>query len=196
MTARIVAATNRDLETEIAAGRFRPDLFYRLAALRLALPTLAERPEDLLPLAEHFLSAASGGRLKLAPSAKTALACHSFPGNVRELKSLVERAALLTDGPLVEAADLEMPRSDPSPAANGPSATALLERLIAGEADFWDEVWRPFQRRELPRVTVRALVAAGLERSGGSVRRLADLLHTPDRYRKLLDFLRNNDLLP
>jgi len=193
--ARVVAATHRDLEAEIRDGSFREDLYFRLAGLHLSLPPLRERPEDIEPLAEHFLREAGGGRVELSDDARAALRRHPYPGNVRELRSAIERAALLVDGQVVEAADLEL-RSGPPAEGASESAAALLERIVAGDADFWADVWQPFQDRELPRSAVRELVASGLARAGGSVRDLADLLNTPDRYRKLLDFLRNNDLMP
>jgi transcriptional regulator with GAF, ATPase, and Fis domain len=91
---RVVAATNRDLRAEVTAGRFREDLYFRLAVIPIRLPPLRERPEDILPLARHFLarwSASSGG----AWAVEAWLLQHGWPGNVRELENLIERAAVL-----------------------------------------------------------------------------------------------------
>src|SRR4051812_45326595 len=86
---RVVAATNRDLEAEVAAGRFREDLFHRLNVVRVRLPSLRERPEDIAPLTDHFLERfrQESGRaiLRLSPAVRDRLAAHAWPGNVREL---------------------------------------------------------------------------------------------------------------
>lgn len=96
---RIAAATNRDLEADVAAGRFREDLLYRLNVVEIVVPPLRERPEDLLPLAEAFLAGAarSAGRRpqELDPSAREAIARYPWPGNLRELRNAMERAAIL-----------------------------------------------------------------------------------------------------
>jgi formate hydrogenlyase transcriptional activator len=96
---RVLAATNRDLRADVASGRFRADLFYRLNVLQLHLPPLRERPEDILPLAEHFVRARSHGieglRDVLHPGELEALAAYSWPGNVRELETMIERAMVL-----------------------------------------------------------------------------------------------------
>lgn len=98
--ARVIAATNRDLGEDVAEGRFREDLFYRLNVIQVRVPPLRERPEDVLLLAEHFLARFaqdSGRRLTLSKEAAQALLDYDFPGNVRELENLVERAATLSD---------------------------------------------------------------------------------------------------
>ncbi|WP_347402405.1 sigma-54-dependent transcriptional regulator [Corallococcus macrosporus] len=99
--ARVIAATNRRLEAEVKAGRFREDLFYRLNVITLELPPLRERPEDIPPLATHFLSRLSEelGRpgLRFAPETLALMERYAFPGNVRQLQNMVERAATLSD---------------------------------------------------------------------------------------------------
>lgn len=110
LRARIVAATNADLRARVAEGRFRPDLFHRLAVVELAVPPLRDRPEDLDDLAALFLAqqARALGRpgLAFAPAAWAALRAHSWPGNVRELRNRVERAAVLGAEEALGAADL------------------------------------------------------------------------------------------
>ena len=107
---RLIAATNRDLEAEIAASRFRPDLYYRIAVVPVQLPALRERADDVPMLAAHFLDAAcrkNRARPKrLDPQAVAALARHAWPGNVRELRNAMERVAILVPGEVVEAAHL------------------------------------------------------------------------------------------
>jgi DNA-binding NtrC family response regulator len=108
---RVVAATNKDLQAEIAAGRFREDLFYRLAVVPIELPPLRARREDIPILVGHFieqLCADNGRRLKkVAPSAMTLMMQHEWPGNVRELKNVVERLVILTgDAEVISEADV------------------------------------------------------------------------------------------
>ncbi|WP_035066379.1 sigma-54 interaction domain-containing protein [Nitratidesulfovibrio termitidis] len=107
---RIVAATNRDLEREVAAGRFREDLYYRLNVIPLHLPALRERGGDILVLAEHFMRRfceRKGRRcLALASDTRKVLAAYSWPGNVRELENFMERLSILADDDVVPPADL------------------------------------------------------------------------------------------
>ncbi len=108
---RVVAATNKDLAAEITAGRFREDLFYRLAVVPIELPPLRARREDIPTLVEHFLEqvCADNDRRnkRVAPSAMTLIMQHDWPGNVRELKNVVERLAILTgDAEVITEADV------------------------------------------------------------------------------------------
>jgi DNA-binding NtrC family response regulator len=99
---RVISATNADVPAMIRDGRFREDLLYRLNVIELRLPPLAERSEDIVPLAEHFLD----GAATLDDSARGALVGHAWPGNVRELKNAIQRAALLCQGGVIGARDL------------------------------------------------------------------------------------------
>ncbi|MGN6110537.1 MAG: sigma-54-dependent transcriptional regulator [Kofleriaceae bacterium] len=101
---RVISATNADLAAMIRAGTFREDLYYRLNTIELRVPPLAERVEDILPLARHFLT----GEQRLARDACEALRRHAWPGNVRELKNVLQRAALLATSPEIHAADLAL----------------------------------------------------------------------------------------
>ncbi len=102
---RIITATNADLPVLIREGRFREDLYYRLNVIDIAVPALAERPADILPLARHFL----GQGLQLSEDAAAALVAHDWPGNVRELRNSIERVKLLARENIVTAADLNLP---------------------------------------------------------------------------------------
>jgi two-component system, NtrC family, response regulator AlgB len=108
--ARIIAASNHDLEAEVTAQHFREDLFYRLNVITLRVPALRERREDILPLAEWMLKSASISnrrpRLSLSPEAAAAISNYQWPGNVRELRNSLERAALLTRGEVITPDDL------------------------------------------------------------------------------------------
>jgi DNA-binding NtrC family response regulator len=142
---RVVAATNRDLGAEVAAGRFRKDLYYRLKVVEIRVPPLRERPDDVLPLARALLAGLSqrlGKRLGgLSPRAADQLQRHLWPGNVRELENALERAAAMAMGPRIELADLpeEIRRLDGPPRAAGSQRTlAEVEReaiLAALEAN-------------------------------------------------------------
>jgi DNA-binding NtrC family response regulator len=108
---RVVAATNKDLQAEIAAGRFREDLYYRLAVVPIELPPLRARREDISTLVEHFLEQVCADndrrKKKVASGAMTLLMQHEWPGNVRELKNVVERLAILTgDAEVITEADV------------------------------------------------------------------------------------------
>ncbi len=145
---RLVAATNRDLDAAVAAGTFREDLLYRLNVVELTLPPLRDRA-DLLPLAEHlltFFARQTGRHLSgFTAESREALARHPWPGNLRELRNAVERAAILADGPEVGTADLPdkiaRARVGPSTSAEigGPISLEQLEiehirRVLAGSA--------------------------------------------------------------
>ena len=99
--ARILAATNHNLEEQVKAGKFREDLFYRLNVVELNLPALRERPEDILPLAEHFIAQFTQGKARFAATVGESLMHYAWPGNVRELRNAMERAALLSRGELI-----------------------------------------------------------------------------------------------
>ena len=99
--ARILAATNRNLEEEVKHGRFREDLYYRLNVVELNVPALRERPEDILPLAIQFMAEMTKGRARFSPSVVDCLQRYAWPGNVRELRNAMERAALLSQGDLI-----------------------------------------------------------------------------------------------
>jgi DNA-binding NtrC family response regulator len=99
--ARILAATNRNLEEEVVKGRFREDLFYRLNVVELNVPPLRERHEDIVPLASQFLNELTRGQARFAASVVEHLERYNWPGNVRELRNAMERAALLSRGELI-----------------------------------------------------------------------------------------------
>ncbi len=131
---RVVAATNRVLRDEIAAGRFREDLYFRLNVIPIQLLPLRSRREDIVPLARHFLAhhtAEAGRRLALSPEAEEVLAAHGWPGNVRELENAVERAVVLVRGDTIAPEDLLLEeRAGTAPAADG-TLQDVLDRAAA-----------------------------------------------------------------
>jgi DNA-binding NtrC family response regulator len=127
-----MAATNADLAARVAEGRFRGDLYWRLAVVELVVPPLRERAADIEGLAQAFLrqAARDAGRagLGFAPDAVAALEAHAWPGNVRELRNRVERAALLAEGPAIGAPDLFAEKVPPAPAVTLAEARDAAER--------------------------------------------------------------------
>ncbi len=103
---RVIAATNRDLDDELRAGNFREDLFYRLDVVRITIPPLRERPEDIEPLAKHFIRQQGYPETILAPDALRILQEHQWPGNVRELINVIESAVIETEGENITAETL------------------------------------------------------------------------------------------
>ncbi len=124
--ARIVAATNKNLEAAVEAGAFRGDLFHRLNQVSIHVPPLRERLEDIAPLAYFFLHEVDP-RLDLAEDALAALEAHAWPGNVRELRNAITRAAVLADGWQIRAAGLSLKPCPPKPAAE-----PALKRQLGG----------------------------------------------------------------
>jgi two-component system response regulator AtoC len=122
---RLVAATNRDLGEEVAAGRFRKDLYYRVRGVRVQVPPLRERPEDVPPLVELFSRALPGPR-RFSPAALQVMARYDWPGNVRELRFAVERAGLLAEGDAIQPSDL--PPEITGAAAGGAARSAPAPR--------------------------------------------------------------------
>jgi formate hydrogenlyase transcriptional activator len=143
---RLVAATNRDLAAMVADGRFRSDLFYRLNVFPLALPPLRERPEDIPQLVRHFtiqFARRMGRRIETIPSAvMDALVRYSWPGNVRELQNIVERAVILSKGPVLQVPVADLQAAAPSAV---PSTTADSLTLTDAEREHILRVLRDTQ---------------------------------------------------
>jgi two-component system response regulator PilR (NtrC family) len=171
--ARIIAATNRDLEAMVAQGRFREDLFYRLNVINIRVPALRERKSDILVLAEHFLRAAaakSGKQVQaFSPEAQAALTAHAWPGNVRELENAVERAVTLS-GPG------EVPL-DALPATLQPGAAAATPRPTEGWPPPLPGVNSgPVALEKVLADVERAYLQAAIQQCGGNRRQAASLL--------------------
>jgi two-component system response regulator PilR (NtrC family) len=159
---RVVAATNRDLEAEVARGAFRPDLYYRLNVIEVRIPPLRQRREDIPLLAEHFLKrfSAEHGRVgKLTSEALRKLEGYDFPGNVRELENLIERAVALSSSAVIGAGDV------PDMRARGPVVETPAS--LPPEGVDLDRLVSDFER---------AWVVRALEQTGGVRKRAATLL--------------------
>jgi DNA-binding NtrC family response regulator len=163
---RVIAATNRDLETTVRRGDFREDLLRELSPCTITLPPLRERLEDLPVLAYHFLRRAEAKVNKkvesIAPDALDLLKRYEWPGNLRELENVIERAVVLASGGAVEAAHLPLHLQD------SPVATSLADGMLAAR----DRVAREFERQTLVRV---------LRQSGGNISEAARLAGTTRR---------------
>jgi transcriptional regulator with PAS, ATPase and Fis domain len=198
---RIIAATNRDLQQQIEAGTFRLDVYYRLNVIQIHVPPLRERPEDVPLLLEHFLSTYSAhhqqSRRVLTGPAIAALTAYPWPGNVRQLKNVVERMALRGPRP-IEASHLPPEiigqRTTETRRANANNRTAdeLYARMMAGES-FWSVVYEPFMARDLTRQDVRDVVRLGLRATQGRYTLLLQLFNmAPDDSKPLLSLLRTH----
>jgi DNA-binding NtrC family response regulator len=165
---RIVSATNANLPQMIAQGLFREDLYFRLNVIELLLPPLRKRPDDILPLAEHFLRLyAEPGEdpLSLSPEARSALVGYDFPGNVRELENRMRRAILVRRGPVLGALDLGLPVAGAAEAApSGEPSAAPVDRSAseAGEARERAEIERALV--DARGVVARAAAQLGMSR--------------------------------
>lgn len=160
---RFIAATNRDLESEVKAGRFRADLFFRLSAITLRLPPLRERPHDIRLLAEHFVRAAAARRGRPAPRLSedclSTLMAYSFPGNVRELEGEMIRVEALAPADVPCGADLLNERIRNR--GNGQSRASLKETLVP-----------PMSLYEME----KQLILSTLQHTGGNRTRAAEIL--------------------
>jgi DNA-binding NtrC family response regulator len=168
---RIVAATNRSLAKQVKAGTFREDLFYRLNVVQLQVPPLRERREDIVPLAEHFLSVYNKKFGKsftgISTAARQVFATYAWPGNIRELRNLMERTVLLEDGPVLEVDHLHLLEQDHE--ARGLPARledALLEPLPAAGVPL-EKLVQEFEA---------VLVRKAYDAAGGNQTRAAGLL--------------------
>jgi DNA-binding NtrC family response regulator len=163
---RVIATTNRDVPAEVAAGRFREDLYYRLAVVPIEVPPLRNRRGDVLELADHFLAHATErlqrGPFRLEPDARNLLAEYDWPGNVRELQNIVTRACVLNQGEAIRASELRPWLREQTQEDTGePNETHRAEHLPVGLT--LDEV-------------ERRMIVATLERFGGHRAKAAEAL--------------------
>jgi transcriptional regulator with PAS, ATPase and Fis domain len=177
---RVIAATNCELMPMVRKGEFREDLFYRLNVFSIQVPPLRRRMEDVPLLVEHMLH----GRAKImTDAAMQKLMTYAFPGNVRELENIVESAACTASSVLIEADDVTLPLET--------GRTWQLEEIIV--EDFWESVARPYAERLITKNQVEHLIRQGLERTGGSYKKMLPLFRLPESdYKRFMDFLRRH----
>jgi two-component system response regulator HydG len=164
---RVIAATNQDLRALIARGRFRDDLYYRLNVVPIHLPALRERPEDVLELAEEFLAELVGEPRQLTSAARDALHAWAWPGNIRELRNVLERAVLMGRGERIDVADLALDGAPTPPRADSHVGAAPVVQLPSGGVD----------HREVE----RQLIVQALERANWLQKDAAELLRMSRR---------------
>jgi len=189
---RLVAATNRELHEEVAAGNFREDLFYRLNVVPVALPPLRQRREDIVLLVEHFV-AKFNERLGMnisgvEPEAIGQLVGYAWPGNIRELENVIERTLLFCEGPLIRPADLPedvrgaeteaeatgaIDTTENTEPATTPHRTPTQELIVQGSSEM--RSLKEVVRAQTERVE-RALIVKALEQTGGNVTQAAKRL--------------------
>lgn len=127
---RIIATTNRDLKKEVAEKRFREDLYYRLNVFPIAIPSLRQRPEDIIPIAKQFVrkySKASGQAVSIATEAAIDLKNHTWPGNIRELENVIQRALILQQGNSIEADDIMLEAVEVAELEDDSESAGLLQ---------------------------------------------------------------------
>ncbi|WAS90266.1 sigma 54-interacting transcriptional regulator [Nannocystis punicea] len=164
---RVLCATHRDLRAMVAEARFRQDLFFRIADVRVEVPSLREREDDVLLLAELFLRrcAGAGEPRTLSQSARAALQAHTWPGNVRELKSVIERAHVMADGPEITADDLSL-----APEASARRVVVHDGLLLLPHDRAVDEFERLYFTSLLAQHPTKAKAARAAEMSGEGLR--------------------------
>jgi two-component system response regulator AtoC len=177
---RIVAATNKDLATEMGAGRFRHDLYYRLQVIPIELLPLRARREAIPHLVDYFLGRFAKiyqkERATIAPDAMTVIMSHEFPGNIRQLKNLIERMFLMASGPSIELADF------PADFVDG-AATEATQKPADGKdtSSAAEDVEEIEPLRKARERVERSLILRALKASGGQRTKAADLLEIKPR---------------
>ncbi|MDD2856912.1 MAG: sigma 54-interacting transcriptional regulator, partial [Desulfuromonadaceae bacterium] len=196
----LVAATNKNLSEEIAAGRFREDLYHRLSELSIRLPSLNERREDIPDLSVHFLGKlyrtyrAEGETEEVPPSltkeAKGILMRHNYKGNIRELRSILLRALFFRHQDVITGDAIskaiagtmrleEKTSSTPISDLDNQLAAEIINRIIAG-GTFWSEVYEPFSRNDISRESVRLVIESSRNRAGKTLPAVARFLKAVD----------------
>lgn len=176
---RIVSATNRDLADAVRCGQFRQDLYYRLQVIELRLPPLRERREDLPLLCKAILARLAGdARPQLTPAAQLRLQAHDFPGNVRELENILERALALVTGDRIDADDLELQpaaplRHEPLSAAAVDAARLPLSLPVHLQSVERALVWRALRQARFHRGRAAELLGISLRQLRYRMQRLA-----------------------
>ena len=207
---RLITATNRDLQAHITSGTFREDLYFRLNVIRVCVPPLRERTEDIPLLLDYYADLYSHQhatpRPELSAATMETLVSHRWPGNIRELKNVVERLVLKASGQIVRPTDLPpdvFAANAPAPVVNIQTAASesrraavqdMTVRMLEHGESFWTAVYPMFMSRDLTRDDLRRIVQIGLQNSSGNYRMLVQLFNMPaEDYKRFLSFLRKHD---
>jgi DNA-binding NtrC family response regulator len=196
----VIAATNRNLLSQVAGKNFREDLYYRLNVIHVAIPALRERKDDIGPLIAHFFRLFSKqyriSEPTISDEAWQLLHAYNWPGNVRELKNVAERLIIRSRNDVITPADLprEISRMTAQPVTTAPvkrTADLLLERMSVNGESFWSAVYEPFMARDITRDDLRAVISSGLDRTRGNYKALVVSFNLElDDYKRFLNFLR------
>ena len=170
---RVVSATARDLAVEIAEGRFREDLYYRLNVVPVVIPGLAERREDIPPLVEHFVAHYAAQRRvptpEVAPEAMVALQSHEWPGNVRQLRNVVERTVIMAPGERIGRIDIDLLPAevlgDQRDLGIGAATTAIMGAPLREAREYFEREYLRVQIRRFSGNISRTATFIGMERS-------------------------------
>jgi two-component system response regulator FlrC len=172
---RILATSNRDLQAEVQAGRFREDLYYRLHVFPLHVPPLRSRPLDIIPLAQRVLQRAGQGRaLSLSPAAEAGLTAYSWRGNIRELENVMQRATILASGAVIEPEHLWLPGASAQAAPGGPAVPARTAGAESSPGKAYPDDLKSMERAHILETlaAVNGVRKAAAERLGMSERTL------------------------
>jgi transcriptional regulator with PAS, ATPase and Fis domain len=209
LNVRVICATHRDLRTRVREGAFREDLFYRLNVVHVHIPPVRERPEDLVDLLRYFFTCAERDRMPptITPEALDLLKRHDWPGNVREIKNVVERM-VVGGKSVIDVADLPLEvrlarfagararQDDLEYETPSFVARRLLDRMLRDGGSFWDVVYEPFAAHDLTRQHLRLVVSFGLEQCQGRYTTLTELFNMKKGdYKRFLAVLRKHDCM-
>jgi transcriptional regulator with PAS, ATPase and Fis domain len=206
---RVISASNRSLEDEVARQAFRGDLFYRLNVIRLEVPPLRTRLDDLPLLVRHFIDQFSAqyqlGVIDIDDDVFDMLRAYAWPGNIRELRNMIERTLVRLSGTRIAPEDLpgevrragamqRVAQENGAAERSASAANMMLERMVARHESFWTVVYEPFMTRDLTRQQIRELVAIGLAEANGDYKRLATLFNVePPDFKRFIAMLRRYD---
>jgi transcriptional regulator with GAF, ATPase, and Fis domain len=195
---RVIAATNRELDSLVTSGQFREDLLYRVKVVHLHMPPLREHLQDLPALIEH-MAHRIGRPLRFTDNAITYLRSYHWPGNVRELQNVMEQVSWISGVDVIDASILRQSvrLAGQQPVARERArhvADALYEALKDGQLTFWGDIHTRFLQRDMTRDDLRELVKRGLEHANGNYRAMLPLfgINAKD-YKRFLNFLAAHD---
>jgi DNA-binding NtrC family response regulator len=205
---RVITATNRDLLEASLAREFREDLYYRLNVFQIRIPPLRDRASDIPLLVDHyaryFAEQHKQNALVFSAATLEQLMAYGWPGNIRELRNVMERLVLRVQGPIVEPSALPVEITSFVPAepqaestvsvSHQARVTAIIDRLLVQKESFWTTAYSTFMARDITREDMRLIVRTGLEQTQGSYRLLVSLFNmSADDYKRFLGFLKQHD---
>ena len=193
---RYIFATNRNLKEEMKRGRFRKDLYFRISVLKIHIPPLRERKEDIPLLIDYFLEKENKERKDNKTITKQALIKlmkYDFPGNIRELQNIITRAYEIAEGREIREEHIEFEEDLEEKASKKRfiSPQELFKEMVERRKSFWETVHRPFLERELNRREVKEIINLGLKQTNGSYKELCKLFNIREgEYKRFLNILR------